>query len=255
MKVMSGFSINIKVDGSMVNGDTHIRKDYIPLNNGTWYTVVLNNRNPTKCDVELFIDKIKMGKWRIKPYSYIEIDRPVNTDKRFYFVEENSTDASFGNVVAGSNSNGLITATFYPEYGMDGMIYSDMVATCNSTGPNMLGFNVPTRIPSNCYGAQCTRASYGSSASVMNENLSGAPLCMNSYRSGATVLKGTSNQTFGKLPPITDIDTHKITDLSVRLVVDRYLSDRVYPLSGARNVPPRIDSAVRYDDYVENVFR
>jgi hypothetical protein len=83
----------------------------------------------------------------------------------------------------------------------------------------------------------------------MNENLSGAPLYSNGYRSGATVLKGTSDQTFGKLPPITDIDTNKITDVSVRLVVDRYSSDRIYPLSGARSVPPRIDSDGQFGQF------
>lgn len=254
MKSMNGFSIDIKVSGSVIDGHRQIRKDYVSLGNGTWYTVVLNNLNPTRCDVEVFIDNVKMGKWRIKPYSYIEVDRPVNTDKKFYFVEEHSTDAWFGNVVAGSDSNGLISATFYPERDSYITVNADMFV--NSVGPNMRSFNAPTRISSNCYGAQCTRASYGSSASVMNENLSGAPLCTDNYRSGATVLKGISNQTFGKLPPITDIDINRITDLSVRLIVDRHFPERVYPLSGVgRNVPPRIDSAVHYGDYVSHVFR
>ena len=259
MNSRNGFSVNVKVDRSYQNKLRENGYNYVPLTNGSWYSVVLQNDNSTRCDVELFIDDIKMGKWRIDPHNSVELNRPTNTDNKFYFVEENGMDAALGNVVAGSQSNGVITATFYPEEYVDRPIAVDDYLQFNTVVPSVNGleFNAPTRAQNNCYGAQCFRAALGSGASVMNEHV--APLSRSySYGSGATVLKGRSNQRFGRSPPLVNIDSSRVTELSLRLVVDRNrYNDTVRPLTYGDPVrahrPPRVDGWLAdpymYDDF------
>ena len=252
----NGFSMNIKSScaPSPFNRNGH---NFISLQNKSKYSVILTNKNRTQCDVELFIDQERMGKWRINPSSSITIERPSGINRQFMFVEENSADAWDGHVTPGAHINGLISAKFYPEKEYYNNAHQvDEVDDSNefkSTMPHMKGFafNEPIRFRQNsCYGAQCIRASAGSRGSVMNESLNMAPLTNsmsrtdnynNNFKSGATVLNGRSKQNFGKVSPIKDIDTHLITKLTLRLVVED--DNTVYPLHSRPRIPepPRID--------------
>lgn len=273
----NGFSISVKSNSH----PTAFHRDnywFVALKNRSKYSVVLTNDNPTRCDVELFIDKEKMGKWRINPHSSITIERPSGVNKQFMFVEEDGSEAWAGRVTPGAHKNGLITAKFYPELDMDyilnnkvdEVIDNDSFPKFNSAAPNIKGFafNAPTQTRlNNCYGAQCIRSSLGSRGSVMNESINGiAPLSnsmidgyvpphlsygnTNNFKSGATVLNGTSRQNFGKVSAIKNVDELHITHLNIRLVVEE--DTTIYPLHSrcSRNPePPRIDRVDPLDKF------
>lgn len=252
MSSKNGFSVDVKVNRSHKYKVCDNGYNYVPLANKSRYSVILRNDNVTRCDVELFIDNIKMGKWRIEPYSTIELNRPANTDNQFYFVSEHGVDAELGCVRPGSHSNGLVTAKFYPEmYVNSPNVVDDGHIQFNSAIPHVNGleFNAPTRVQSNCYGAQCFRAALGSRASVMNEHVA-PPGGSYNFSSGATVLKGKSNQKFGRLPPLAIIDSLRVTEISLRLVVENTpFDDTVYPLthgSARSRIPPRVDGRYMY---------
>lgn len=262
----NGFSINIRPEGAVhtVQPVTRSGHTYYPLSNNTNYSVILRNDRASRCDVELFIDDHKMGKWRIDALSKIEINRPSSVNRKFLFVEESSSKAFMGGVGPGSSSNGLITAKFYPEM-YRGRVSEVIDDDFTSAIPHVRGlsFNAPSRDGTGCYGAQCFRASLGSRGSVMNENMSyqnsslGHNIVNDTHymRSGATVLQGESLQRFNKLAPIRDLDRENITTVSVRLVVDGY-DNRVYPLTTQPSHviprPPRVDHLPRSDPFRPN---
>jgi hypothetical protein len=240
----NGFSmtINSSCVPSSFNRKGH---NFVFLQNKSKYSVILTNRNITQCDVELFIDQEKMGKWRINPSSSITIERPSGINRQFMFVEENCADACDGHVTSGTHRNGLVSAIFFPEkeYYNNAHQVDEVIDPSNlfsSAAPNIKGFafNAPTRLRENsCYGAQCIRASVGSRGSVMNESLNLYPssnfmLSGNSinyndnYKSGATILNGQSKQNFGKVSPITDIDRSLITKIMLKIVVK---NDNFFP--------------------------
>lgn len=85
------------------------------LANGEEYSIVCKNNCFGRCDVELSVDGINVGRWRIEPGSSICIERPAGVAKKFTLVEEGSALAASSGLVPHSD-NGLISATFYPEH-------------------------------------------------------------------------------------------------------------------------------------------
>jgi hypothetical protein len=189
---------------------------YIALKNNTPYKVVLCNNLKTRCDVVLNIDNELMGNFRIPPLSKIGIERPLAKDKKFTFVKEGTVNSILGGLVKGSNSNGLVSATFYPEMEMDDLDYKLKICSRSNSKSNYeLGSNSANL----------------ESFSLNRSNQSN----QSNYSSGGTVLQGKSEQRFNMVNKIENIDFQKITTLQLRLVSD----NNVIPVS---NEPPRIES-------------
>lgn len=172
------------VDHFVNNGHT-----YYSLHHGSEYKVKMTNNTNKKVNAMLRIDGVRMGKWRIDPYSDIIIERPANNQRKFTFVEENSWEASSGNVLRGNNENGLVEVTFIPELNTS-TYFNDSI-------PMRRQFGQMTNSFSNSF-----------SNKSINE----------SYSAGATVLGDDSSQSFGSASQIYEDHAKKVTR-RVRLVV------------------------------------
>ncbi len=171
---------NISVANHFVEND----HKYYSLHHGSEYKVKMTNNTGNRVNALLKIDGVRMGKWRVDPYSDVIIERPADNQRKFTFVKENSWEASSGNVIRGSDDNGLIEVTFVPEFKIS--VYSD--------GPEF-GPQRSISFKNNC---------------TMSRN--------NSYSAGATVLGNDSTQSFGSASNIHE-DQNKKEIRRIRLVV------------------------------------
>lgn len=198
------YNIQIETQSGVVSFRTENGHRYVPLKHSTEYKVRLANPTSTRCNVVLFIDEKRMGKWRIDMYSSILLERPSDSSRKFTFVKEDGLEAGMGGVQEGSFSNGLIEAKFIPEY-------SSPIVT--------LGM-------SSCFSNQ----SFGKNCSSDE----------NSFSAGATVLGDTSRQAFGTATDMTEDESRSVTK-KIRLVVENARPQYV-PLGHTDLTPPRIDS-------------
>lgn len=112
----NGFSLEILVGGLMpakirfINGAY-----YIIMKHKQEYKIMLSNNNSTRADADVWIDNQNIGSWRLNPYSSITIERPVEFNRKFIFLQEGTTIADRSGIVNHSNDNGLIKVLFKPE--------------------------------------------------------------------------------------------------------------------------------------------
>jgi len=227
------YYIDIVTENSPVLNTIQNGFRYVAIPHNTEYSVRLSNKTFKRCNVELFIDKEFIGKWRINEYSSIVIERPSKSMRKFTFVKENTHEADMGNVMNGSFNNGLIEAKFIPE-------------------APQINFN------NNNY--KCRNTSMKNSSPMAHT--SNKTFCNNTFgmSSGATILGNRSNQKYGSASKI-DEDMANIVTKKIRLVVNenpvRYrkyvplnTKDDDIPLSWGNSyedvTPPRID---RMDGY------
>lgn len=200
---MNEFSLEVG-NSKPLPGDASFRT----LTNGQEYTVICRNHLGQRCDVEVSVDGLAVGKWRIDPYSEICIERPAGVERKFTFVQEGSSLAATAGLVPHSN-NGLITAKFYPEK--------------------------PQIVPKNAVRAmglipQGAVAEGGGSR----------------YSSGGTTLGAKSDQRFVTTGALKEIDEKRITTRHLRLIIreepEEPISLRRYSEAELRNqpVPPRL---------------
>lgn len=80
------------------------------------YKLRLSNFNPKlNCDASVEIDGKFVGRFRIKPYSSITIERPSNDTGKFTFYRHGTREAKMAGLV-GEPIEGNITVTFYQEF-------------------------------------------------------------------------------------------------------------------------------------------
>lgn len=81
---------------------------YFAMPNNSNYFIYIQNNSDKSCDAEIFIDAQSVGTWRVEAYGNINIERPAHCARKFLFVKENSMLASIGNIISGSQNNGLV---------------------------------------------------------------------------------------------------------------------------------------------------
>lgn len=79
------------------------------------YKLRLTNFNPKlNCDASVEIDGKFVGRFRIKPYSSITIERPTNDTGKFTFYRHGTREANLAGLIEDA-AEGNITVTFYKE--------------------------------------------------------------------------------------------------------------------------------------------
>lgn len=79
------------------------------------YKLRLSNFNATlSCDASVEIDGRFVGRFRIKPYSSISIERPTNDTGKFTFYRHGTSEAKIAGLV-GREIEGIISVTYHQE--------------------------------------------------------------------------------------------------------------------------------------------
>lgn len=193
----------------------HREGRYVSLTNGSEYALRLSNPGPTPCDISVYIDKKRVGQWRISPRDYIVIERPADISRKFTFFSEYSVEALSTGAVPGREGNGLIQVIFKP-------------------GKDTLRASFRGEITS----VESARFNTSSSSSSSSSRSAAARFGTEStrYGSGVTVLGDTSSQRFFEVNKLQEleIDWNRTQEIDLRLVVDKAQS-KYLPLT------PRID--------------
>lgn len=189
----NGFSVNIPEAHNVRKGGW----TYHSLGHKQEYSIKMMNNRSTRCDAKVYIDGKDMGTWRINPMESITVERPVDAHRKFTFFK---ADSDIGRRVSSSMSNkGVVKVVFKP---------AREVSWYNS-----LGYE-------GCVDSLYTNNSFGSRKSKME-----------SYSAGVTGLGHRSDQSFGSVSAITDVDTENITTIELRLIVDNTMEDEYVPLT------------------------
>lgn len=208
---------------------------YYPLKHSSNYQIRLGNNTDKRCNVILFIDGKKMGKWRIDAYDSIKLERPSQSSRKFVFVKENSWKGEMGNVRNRAMKNGLIEAKFIPEQNYD-----------RNRWDSFSNSSIDNGVRQNCrkFGIH---QSFGENMNDCNYN-----------SSGATILGRNSQQHFNTASRMEE-DHNRSVIKRVRLVIDNRIDHHRLPYapiytvdnpSPCRNcwkqkqdkIPPRIDN-------------
>lgn len=98
----------------VINGD-ELDNGLVLIKHMQQYKLRLTNfHTELSCDASLEIDGKFVGRFRIKPYSSILIDRPTNDRGIFTFFKKDSFEAKSAGLTGQSNE-GVISVTFYQE--------------------------------------------------------------------------------------------------------------------------------------------
>lgn len=228
---------------------TEKESGYVELNHGKQYSINLRNDRDVRCDADVSIDGKPIGTFRIEPNSTINLERPLNEDKRFTFYKAGSREAKASDEAnIKDNYQGLIQVTFRPEKQYCHYLPSwwyvwpstpapytpwnfgeswDYDTTCNTRGTS--GVTLKTS------GVTTTSANYCQVTST-----SSLPM-----RAGVTGLSGHSDQEFCQVDEIQDYDTNYFTAISLRLVCtenQRQDPTPLRPVAYSNPVPPPVSS-------------
>jgi hypothetical protein len=195
---------------------------YYRLRHGDGYAIKMFNETNQHVNALLKIDSDTMGKWRIRPYSSIIIERPTHNPRKFTFVKEFSSEALEGGVRQGKNSgaNGLVEVTFIPmidKRPARHLNYDDQDSSREfSLGSKPISFTNNPMTNSRDLEAHYSMDSNTESNSMSRQSQSNKV----QYESGATILGEDSEQKFGKasIEFIEDLEGKIIKRL--RIVVD-----------------------------------
>lgn len=194
-------------------------RDYVPMGNEEHYKIKLINNGDTRCDAEIKLENVHVGTWRVNPHASIIIERPAHVYRSFVFIDESSRKARESGVVPGSDTNGLLEVTFFPE-----LPEQVMEVVSAQLSPTRMARHTPER------------------AMFAHYEMQEAP----EYSSGATVLGGYSGQRFRNVSPITLIDKKNVTTIILRLVLER---ESYKSLRSSIEAVPRIEKlGHRFED-------
>jgi hypothetical protein len=250
---LNGYSVNVLSDRGVKNIDSN-GHNYYALKHKSEYSLKLTNNHNTRCDVDVKIDGEIVGSWRMESFSTIEIERPSHINRKFTFLQENSSDAKNAGIFSGKSKNGLITITFKPEY----------------APPVIINYNSNNNNNSSDFGINEMRsqsASYNLCASdggcIKNNKydqynqlyFNDSDSYSYTIKSGATALGDNSDQSFSSTSPLKNYDKSKITTIHLRLVVQddqvnkKYISiadSYGYPHINQNEIPPIYNNAQYY---------
>jgi hypothetical protein len=217
-----------KVDHFTDNGHT-----YYSLAHGSEYKVKMTNNTFQKVNALLKIDGVLMGKWRIDPFTSVIIERPVDNQRKFTFVDENSWEARDGNVVRGINENGLVEVTFFPE--LKSSFYSDTFKRSDTLEYRFNRYH-------NLHKEEYDNTLVDRNPYKKEDSSDNFISFTNSYSAGATVLGDDSWQSFGQASKIHEDHARKVTK-RLRLVISNRRKPFISIRSGSEirddPVPPR----------------
>jgi|SRR5579871_579423 len=223
MPTVSGFSVDIIVDGyeaKIINKDGAY---YVPVNNGSHYKIRVSNFHNKRCDAIISVDGEDIGTFRLRSYQVASIERPGDTDKKFTFYREDSTIAQISGVEEGKEQNGLISVRFIPERSRK--IYVQTIGPeYQSKGFRLGSPSGLPQAPSGLLTSAAPASSYqGNQSTYLKSSSQPVSMAMpmaseQKYSSGATVLKGKSYQEFG-IADDMDLDYSKEVIIMVRLVI------------------------------------
>lgn len=98
----------------VINGD-ELDNGLVLIKHMQQYKLRLTNfHTELSCDASLEIDGKFVGRFRVKPYSSILIDRPTNDRGIFTFYKKESFEAGSARLT-GQHNDGIICVTFYQE--------------------------------------------------------------------------------------------------------------------------------------------
>lgn len=109
MLLQDGYGINIPQATRIEKGT------YFFLPHKTEYTIELSNYLATLCDAQVFVDGETIGTFRIPRTGSVKIERPVNAQRKFIFLDFNSPEAEQAQLQLNQNL-GLIKVKFIPEF-------------------------------------------------------------------------------------------------------------------------------------------
>lgn len=101
--------------GLKIIGGQELPSGLVIMEHKQVYSLRLSNFNETlKCDATIHIDGKNIGRFRIEPFSIINIKRPIKDDGMFTFYRYGTDEAnSIG--LMGKNTEGEIRVEFIPE--------------------------------------------------------------------------------------------------------------------------------------------
>lgn len=248
---LNGFSLEILVDDSPVEKILYNNSNYFSLSDKSEYAIKLSNNHSTKADACVWIDDIKMGTWRINPYSKITIERPANINRKFTLLKEGTNTARNAGISNKNSSNGLIKITFKTEqkehdsinmrdnicYNQSFKSYCSKSLNMNSTNSahNMNNMNLLSNTESSCW----------SNSDSYDKGYSKCITSPSSLSAAGTALGDDSNQRFKTAKPLKNIDETKTTTIYARLAVDNKTKQRnkymsLKEINNATSIPPPI---------------
>lgn len=204
---------------------------YARLRDGQVYTICLASSLDRRSDVELSVDGLPMGVFRLNPYQTWCLERPRDSQGRYTFYRAGSA----GGIAAGSQgvdmqARGIVRARFVPERAMEPPPPPPRPA--QPTGPSRSEESLrraPTAAP--------PPPTY---APAPQETREAEAAATDSLSSGVTGLTGQSAQTFRDVERIR-LDQNAAVVLELRLVHDERLEEpRPLPGRFDRPAPPPI---------------
>ena len=209
--LLNNFSVRIV-------GGTEVAGGYVELAHGRQYSIVLSNKNATRCDAKVTIDGKTIGEFRVNAHSSITLERPVHDSGKFTFYKSGSIEAEQAQLDEASAELGLVNVVFTPEhqatYSVTYSTYNPRPITTTDTWSNT-GNDYPIAM--------------AAVASPVTRGLS----------SGGTGLSGKSRQEFVETNALNH-DYLRQTTINLRLVCREDNGPR--PLTAfSTPVPPRVD--------------
>ena len=105
--------------GLKVIGGQELPSGLVIMEHKQVYSLRLSNFNETlKCDAIIHVDGKDVGRFRIEPFSIINIKRPVKDDGMFTFYRHGTDEANSVGLV-GKDSEGEIRVEFLPELNVE----------------------------------------------------------------------------------------------------------------------------------------
>ncbi|WP_018631610.1 hypothetical protein [Neomegalonema perideroedes] len=185
-----GYSLTISAGAEDGNG-------YVRLRDGQTYQICLRSQRAERSDVELSVDGLSVGTFRLNPYSNVCLERPSGSRGQFTFYKADSFGGiSSGSGVVSQQQRGRISARFIPERNL-----SPMAPMARSGGAPHSTLAMPQ--------IEGLARSAAPTAQQFDPNLS----------SGVTGLTGQSSQQFAQTQPIQRDQARAVT-LELRLVHD-----------------------------------
>lgn len=225
MKVLT--NSNSSLDFANINGGY-----YVPIRHLEEYKIKLYNNRDVRCDAILSINGKEVERFRINGNSSITIERPSDTQRRFTYADEKSSQARNYGMQIGNKNNGLISVIFKPE--KQTFKYS------------LLNTGMPIKKKSKLLSNNINHSDNFYSNSYESYNLN----CENTkqFSSGGTLLGKHSDQNFTTTASIYDYDFNNITELSARLITNKQKDPEYIPLARKKvNYPKRIDEIDKLD--------
>lgn len=229
---VSGFGVAVISNGREVEPVIRDGAYYIPVKNGDHYKIKLSNKHEYRCNADVSIDGESIGTFRLYSYQTWTIERPGDVSKKFTFYSETSRTARRSGVIEGKEENGLIRVQFTPEkrrriYAKTSPEYKMKGVRLSPSSLPQADESFPESSQQSYRGAMFSRSGSpqllmaSSPGSSLNESVTRSldtTPSMSQYKSGATVLQGKSNQSFGDAERI-DLDYDNMVEIILRLVV------------------------------------